>query len=75
MSVILILLAFVAIIVGFFSLSEATLGVGFIGIAGVLGILARIAQADKHHKLVMERLEKLAPAKNTVSKSATEIVE
>lgn len=47
--------AIAAAIVGFLSLSEATFGVGLIGIAAVLGILARIAQAgDQHHQLIQE---------------------
>lgn len=50
MAAILTLLAIVAGLVGLFFLSEATMGVGIMGLACLFGILARIAQADKHHK-------------------------
>ena len=45
---ILIILGILALAVGFLSLTEATLGVGIVGLACFLGILARIAQAHEH---------------------------
>ena len=55
--VILILLGLLALVFGFFQLSEATLGVGGIAIACFLGILARLAQAARHHEELMSRVE------------------
>lgn len=47
---ILVVLAVLAAIVSLFLVSEATAGVLAIGIACFLGILARIAQAEAHHR-------------------------
>ncbi len=44
---------------GFVSLSEATFGVGLIGLACVCGILARISQAAAHQRTVETRLAEL----------------
>ena len=46
---ILLLLAMLAAAVGAFMLSEATMGVGIIGLALFLSVLARIVQAQHHH--------------------------
>ena len=40
---------------GFLMLSQATFGVGLIGIGAICAILARIAQADAHHAEAMKR--------------------
>lgn len=62
MSVLLIVLSALAILIGFLVMSEATTGVGIIGIAGVLAIWARIAQAGENHKKLMAKMESMAPA-------------
>ena len=49
LEVALILLGLLALVLGFFQLSEATLGVGGIAVACFFGILARLAQAARHH--------------------------
>jgi hypothetical protein len=43
-------LSLLGLVVGIFILSEATIGVGAIGIAAVLAIYGRIWQADRHHQ-------------------------
>jgi len=57
MAKLFIVLGLVAAAVGFFTLSEATMGVGIIGLACFLGILGRIAQAGDQHELTMQLLE------------------
>ena len=52
----IVLVSILAAVAGFFFLSEATMGVGIIGLAGVLGIWARMAQANKHHSELMKEL-------------------
>jgi hypothetical protein len=37
-------------VIGFMALSQATMGVGMIACACFLGILARLAQAEFHHR-------------------------
>lgn len=54
MEILLLLLAAVALIAGFMSLSQATLGVGILAVACFFGILARLAQANRHHKEIQE---------------------
>ena len=55
MSAILMILAIIAAIAGAMSLSQATLGVGTIALACFLGILARLAQAEAHHRDALRR--------------------
>lgn len=43
------LVACIAAVVGLLTLTQATQGVGFIGLACLLAILARILQAEGHH--------------------------
>ncbi len=50
MSIILVFLSIISAVGGFFSLSQATMGVGILAVSCLLAILARIAQADAHHK-------------------------
>jgi len=53
-----VLLLFAGVVLGFFglgSLTNATLGVGLIGVSAGLCILARIAQADYHHKQLIKK--------------------
>jgi hypothetical protein len=59
MAAILIILAIVAVGIGFLELSQATMGVGILAIGCLMGILARIAQASAHHKELTEKLEAL----------------
>ena len=46
---VLVILAVLAAVLGTFTLSQATLGVGIIGLGCLAGILARVAQAEAHH--------------------------
>ena len=48
MVILLVILAILALVVGFFTLSQATLGVGLLAAACLFGILGRIAQAAQH---------------------------
>jgi len=64
---ILVVLSILAVAVGFIFLSEATTGVGIIAIGGVLGILARIAQASRYHKQVMDKLAALVTTTETAT--------
>jgi hypothetical protein len=50
MSAILMILGILAVAFGALSLSEATMGVGIIAIGCFLAILARLAQAEAHHR-------------------------
>ena len=50
MSAILMILGILAVVVGALSLSQATMGVGIIAIGCFLAILARLAQAEVHHR-------------------------
>jgi hypothetical protein len=61
MAVILGLLAVIGAVIGFFSLSQATMGVGILAIACLLAILARIAQADAHQNETKKLLQALNP--------------
>lgn len=49
MTALLIVLGLLAAVLGSLLLSEATMGVGVIGLACFLGILGRIAQASGQH--------------------------
>lgn len=53
---VLIVVAILVAGFGVLSLSNATLGVGLLCSAVALLILARISQADRHHRQVLERL-------------------
>lgn len=53
MSAVLMILAILAGVVGVFSLSQATMGVGIIALGCLLGILARLAQAEAHQRALM----------------------
>jgi uncharacterized membrane protein YiaA len=50
MEIVLLVIAFIVLIIGFFNLTNATLGVGICAIACFFAILARLAQASSHHK-------------------------
>ena len=54
LAILLILAAIVLGLGGFNYLTQATLGVGFLASACLLAILARIAQADAHHREALE---------------------
>jgi hypothetical protein len=55
MAVLLRILAVLAGLVGLGSLSNATMGVGIICFGCLLGILARMAQAEEHHRHPKDR--------------------
>lgn len=57
---ILFVLSVLAAGYGTLMLTEATQGVGFIGLAAVLGIYARLAQADMNHEKLKAQLRALA---------------
>lgn len=48
MLIVFVALAILSAFIGLLSLSQATLGVGFLALACLLGIFARIAQAASH---------------------------
>ncbi len=54
-------LSFLAVLVGFLFLSEATTVVGIIAAGGVLAVWARIAQSSAQHQQVMARLKEKVP--------------
>jgi len=56
---ILLVLSVLALLGGFFFISEATLGVGIIAAAGVMGILARIIQANRHQDEQLGQLDQI----------------
>jgi hypothetical protein len=55
MSVVLVVVSVIAALIGVVSLSNATMGVGFVAGACLLAILARIAQAGEHHRELLSR--------------------
>ena len=57
MAGILVFLAIIAGIIGFFLLSQATMGVGVIALGCLFGIMARLAQAGSHAKQLREALK------------------
>lgn len=57
MDKLLLTLSFLAVVVGFLFLSEATTGVGIIAVAGVMAVWARIAQSSIQHQQVLAKLE------------------
>jgi hypothetical protein len=50
MVALILIFGFLAMVIGFFTLSEATMGVGILAAGCFLGIVARIAQAAQHQK-------------------------
>lgn len=56
MLIFLIIVAIILGIAGLLSLSEATQGVGLIGLACLAGILARLRQAADHQEQLEKRL-------------------
>ena len=58
----LVILSVLAVALGVLSTSEATFGVGVIGVAGVLAIWARMAQASKQHQECLARLDQISKA-------------
>ena len=57
----LFLLAFLGSILGFVFLTQATTGVGIIGVACLAAVFARFFQAEDQYKKLMERLNQLTP--------------
>lgn len=57
MVILLVILAMIALVVGFFTLSQATMGVGILAAACLFGIFARIAQAADHQAQIKALLQ------------------
>ena len=60
MAAVLVVVAMLVAFFGFASLSQATMGVGFIGGGCLLAILARIVQASEHQSQLRALLAKPA---------------
>jgi hypothetical protein len=71
MDKLLVVLSVVAVGIGFLFLSEATMGVGIIGIAATLGIWARLAQASSNHMEVLAQLESMREMLNKIDNATT----
>jgi len=65
LTVLLVIAAILGGIAGFNYLSQATLGIGIIGIACLCGILGRIAQASVQHDQLLGRDIKEEDVKRT----------
>jgi len=52
----LVLFALAAGVWGYLNLTQATVGVGWIGLGCLLAVLARVAQAAVYHKELMDTL-------------------
>ncbi len=63
MGILLILLSTIALVFGLLILSEATTGVGMIGIAGVLAIYTRLAQSAVQHREIKRMFGERPPEK------------
>ena len=57
MDALLMVFSVIALVAGFLFLSEATTGVGIIGVGAVLAMFARIAQSSNQQKQLMKELE------------------
>ncbi|MGE8218545.1 MAG: hypothetical protein ACN6OU_02180 [Stenotrophomonas acidaminiphila] len=55
-AVLLVVGSLICGLIGLFGLTQATMGVGFVGLGLMAGVLARIAQARAQHKAVMAAL-------------------
>lgn len=62
LAVILVIFACIVAMLGLLLMSQATAGVGVIGVACLLAILARLAQAQHHHQEAMRALHRPTPA-------------
>ncbi len=51
--------AILCALVGLVSLSEATMGVGIVGLGAISGILARLCQADAQHTELQRKLDQV----------------
>jgi multisubunit Na+/H+ antiporter MnhC subunit len=58
MDVLFALASFFVAVIGFFLLSEATMGVGIIGLAAIIAVYARLVQAGEQHRKLMAQLKK-----------------
>lgn len=70
MDKLLMILALLGAAVGFFFLSEATMGVGIIGLACFLGILTRIVQAGNHQDATRLMLKEIDSKLRELNKDA-----
>jgi hypothetical protein len=64
MDIFLVVVSIIVGVFGFFSLSQATMGIGIICGACLLGILARIAQASKHQEELINEIAALKQPKS-----------
>ena len=55
----LLILSIACAAYGVYNLTQATLGVGLVGVGAILGILARLAQASKHQAESVEYLRQI----------------
>jgi len=55
---VLVFLGLLVLIVGLFTLTSATLGVGLVGIALFIAVLARLAQSRAQQRELLEQLRK-----------------
>ena len=67
---ILVLISIIGMIAGFLFLSQATQGVGILAVAILFAAWARIAQANKHHAEVLEKIDRLRPQVSTAKESS-----
>jgi hypothetical protein len=67
---ILVLISVIGMIAGFLFLSQATQGVGILAIAILFAAWARIAQANKHHAEVLEKIDRFKPQVSTPKESS-----
>lgn len=58
LTVVLLIIGVIVAIFGYYSLTQATQGVGLIGLACFIGILARIAQSANHQGEIHDITEK-----------------
>lgn len=65
MDALLIVIGIIAIIIGIFTLTNATMGAGVIAIGCFFGILARIAQAGRHHNELKNILSQVKEIKSS----------
>jgi len=56
-TIICVISAWIALLAGGFSLTQATMGAGIVGVACFLGIIARLAQASRQHEEIVALLK------------------
>lgn len=73
MTIGLIVISVLAVGLGFFSLSEATMGVGIIAIGAILGVYARLAQTDGQNNKLNAQLANLEQQMEIMKQAVNEI--